>query len=715
MATQEQSDGVVHSSRRSRRQPPLEQHPILPKLLLDRLTALGGIAGIIGLIPFLPVGMRVVLIGIFALCAPGGLVLSALAALPRLVASVALPATGVAVLSLILSAELALSEFHPIATTAVISIAAVVRAVLSSGRDIVAPLSAPTLRGLSPEPRTRVSVSLIVAAVAVFGWSIHSVAAASYTSYGLLVAQPLVLVAALLALAAFVAALRCSSLGAMWGAALTLVIVVRGYTLFSTPQALYYYTYRHLGVMDWFAHSGALARGVDVYSDWPGALATGTWFSESSGVSTFAMAHGFTLIYHFALLAAMFVLARTAGLASPVAMTAAVILEALNWVGQDYLSPQAFAFLLALVVLSLMLVARDDRHTKSAGILAALIFTAVTWSHQLTPVWLLVVAVAAGVFKTTRPRWIAAPMILSFTVMVVVNWSSLLANNPGISADVAENSAGNVTQIGAAGQQLTSQLTRGVALALWITVLAIVVIQLVRRRPSTAPIIMFGSSAVVLLSNYGGEAVFRVYLYSLPGAAILLAPALKTALTHRTPSARMGLFPLASSVAALLVFIGAMQCTFGGWFTGLVSTREVAVERHLERAAGEKGQIAAVSLGFPQQLTWRYVPQDRAATVLQDPLYGITNSYQGTSGADPTYVDALAYAVKTRTPDLPVYVVVKSPLLTTQLDQLGLLKQGALERIATHFRNTDWQPVYSAADFLVFANPAGVKSWETSE
>jgi len=714
VTVQEDVDDGRFLSRSSHRRNLRDAQRQLSTLALDRLTFAGGLAGILGVAPFFPVALRVVLVGMFAMCAPGGLVAGSLKALPRMVAAIAIPATGLAVLALLLSAELALGQFHPVATTAVIAVVAVIRAVLSARGSLIPSRAPATIGAAHLTTGAWASLGLSAAAVVLFGLSVAPAAAADYTSYGLLFAVPSVLIGALVALMAFVVALRCASAGAAWLAAATLVLVLRGYSLFATPQAVYFYTYRHLGVMDWFAHSGTLARGVDVYSDWPGALATGSWFSQSSGVSTFAMAHGFILIYHFVLLYAVFVLARAARLPTYVALTAAVVVEALNWVGQDYLSPQAFAFLLAIVVLTLVLTARDERHTRSAAVLAVVIFTAITWSHQLTPVWLLVIVVTMGVLNTARPPWLAAPMVLSFAVMVAVNWASLLANNPGISADVAKNSEGNVAQIGAAGQQFTSELTRGVAIALWLSVLLLVVVQLLRRKLATAPIILFCSSAVVLLSNYGGEAVFRVYLYSLPGAAILLAPALTSALTARFSTVRGAVLPMASALGALVVFAGAMQCTFGGWFTGRVSTRAVAVEGRLERAAGEKGQIAAVSLGFPQQMTWRYVPQVESSTVLRNPLYGITDLYQGSDGSNPTYVDALVYAVKTRTPDLPVYVIVKSPLLLTQQNQLGLMKPGSLDRIASHFQRDGWQAIPSTGGVLVYTNAAGARSWRAS-
>lgn len=680
---------------------------------LDRMTLLSGVFGLVALIPVLPVGLRAVLLAVFMLVCPGTLLMGALPRLNRLTTSVAAPAAGMAMMSLVLAAELAAGQFHPDLTTALVSMAAIATAVASSQLALV-PGGHPTWPR-PPLPQigrdALVSLGLSAAGLVLWAWSIHLVRSATFTSYGLLFRRPEVFVACLLGAMAFIVAVRAGSRAAAWAAVLSLVLILRGYSLFATQQAMSYYTYTHLGVIDWFNHSGHLAVGVDVYSSWPGAFALGAWFNTSSGLSTLAMAHGFTLFYHLALTWAVYSLARSAKLAPMIALIATGIVESLNWVGQDYLSPQAFAYLLAVVVITLLFSANDPHYRLPAGILTVIIFTGVVWSHQLTPVWLAAIVCIGVVFKVVRPRLIALPVMISFAVMLAVNWSILVKNNPGVSADIAQNADGNITQIVSAGQAFSSQMTHVVAIALWISVLAVLVAQLYRRkRCAWLAAISFFASGFLLLTNYGGEAIFRVFLYSLLGAALILSPITFRILTYPIRRSWSSARHLVATAAALLIFAAAVQATFGGWFTSLISDSDVALQIRLERAAGPRGQIADVSPGFPSEMTWRYVPQHDAAIII-DQLYEISNAYTGTNGSSPTPVNDLAYAVRTRTPQTPTFVVVDAPIMRAQAAQFGFLKKGASSRIARHFRAAGWQAVYDSEGKLIFANSAGARAW----
>ena len=106
---------------------------------------------------------------------------------------------------------------------------------------------------------------------------------------------------------------------------------------------------------------------------------------------------------HLLIALGVYALARAAHRSPMAAITAAFLAEIVNWVGQDYLSPQAVAFVLSLLVLTLLLRARES---ATAGWLSVPVFAVVVVTHQLTPYWLLLIIGALAFGKALRPRWL---------------------------------------------------------------------------------------------------------------------------------------------------------------------------------------------------------------------------------------------------------------------------------------------------------------------
>lgn len=670
---------------------------------LGLLALLGAALGGLGIV--LPAPAAVLCVLALVALVPGALILAALPPLPRVLAVAAVPALGAAVVSLTVSAQLALGAFAPEPTRWVLVLAGALGGVLllraaASGRT-----SAPAWRISRPARGIGGWESIAPMALAVVGtvcWvaAVPAVRSAGYSSYGLAWQVPLLPLAVVSCALAVLLAVRAGGLVAAWVGLVALVLARRGITLAATEAPLYQWTYRHLGVMDWFTHSGRLVRDVDVYSNWPGSLALWAWVTEVSGISRFDLASAYILGHHLVLVVAVYVLARTARLSPMGAVTAALLVELADWVGQDYLAPQSFGFLLAIVVIAALLASREGRYRKASTTVAVIVFAGIVWAHQLTPVWLLVVVVLLLVSGAVRP-WVLVPFLSVHAVMVAVNLPALLRHSTGISLDFLANTAGNIETHPSEGQVFTSRVVTVLAVVLWGAAMAVVVRRL-RRDPSVLVMAALAFSPLVLLvTGYGGEAIYRIFLYSLPGVSLIFAPVIVGWLGR-------GAVRVAGAIAStLVVALAGLQGSLGGWHAGTFQLHDVDLAVRLEQAAGDVGVIATPTVGFPLQVSWEYASQARADT-LGEVVWSLENEYVTPTGVSAEPVDRLTEAARIAR---PVYVVVSQPMQAYSA-QYGVIPQGGLDHLRELLRQRGWTVVVDSGGTRVFANEAGAQAWE---
>lgn len=228
--------------------------------------------------------------------------------------------------------------------------------------------------------------------------------------------------------------------------------------LYSEPR--YAWVYKHLGVINLIASSGRADRTIDIYNNWPSFFAANAWLSKTSGLAPMAYAAWAQLFFNIANVAAMRFALRGVIRDERLLWSAAMLFVLGNWVGQDYLAPQAFGFVLSLVVVGLWLrcgpragetpplrrrpppglrrllsrmvpqrVDDDELAPAPLGPRAALLaggvcFLAVVTSHQLSPVFLILSVGCVSVFRHSvryrhrplpglRARWRATPSALA--------------------------------------------------------------------------------------------------------------------------------------------------------------------------------------------------------------------------------------------------------------------------------------------------------------
>ncbi|MDV7083435.1 hypothetical protein GXW84_02875 [Rhodococcus sp. IEGM 248] len=582
----------------------------------DVAALASAVAGLTSLAP-LPSSVSSVLLTVFVLLGPG-LAIVTWMRIPVAASVAALPVLG---LSVVTAATTVLAWFYRWPATGlllVMVLAVVASALRHRWHDTGAePVRAVTVQQVSLRlsqwwHAARRNRPLILVAVALALWVVvlFGLGSTAYSQFGLLFvgSGPGLVVCALMMLGAFVWALRKRAVGTAAAAVLGVIAVERLTPTLITDVPIYGWTYKHLGVVDYIQQFQTLPpKGVDIYGEWPGFFTAFAWFGDITSADMMSIAHWFAPVIHVLLAVVIAAIARLLGFGMRVALTAAMVAELANWVGQDYFSPQAIALVMALGVVALLVVSTEHR---SAAYLSILVFAALVPTHQLTPYWLFGVTVALAVTRKIRPWWIPVPyfaILVAYLVPrldIVAPYGLLSGFNP------VDNAASNVTAVGTFGKIFTSAVCRSLSAGIILLAVVCAIVLWRRKRPAwVATVMAFSSFALLAGQSYGGEAIFRVYLYAVPGCAILIAPILVDALTTRFRSGLLRrVVPVGLASGLAYVTFAGLQGYFGLW--SLVIGYQSQVTFAEDILANEKPPATIMSLypaGLPTRVSADYI------------------------------------------------------------------------------------------------------------
>ncbi len=475
------------------------------------------------------------------------------------------------------------------------------------------------------------------------------------------------------------------------------VLLTRLPTAVAVSLPLYSWTYKHFGVIDYITTYGHLDHGVDIYHSWPGMFTLFAWVNELTGTNSFQLALWFTPVYQLALTAAIYVMARAWRLGRGAALVAAFVAHTANWVAQDYFSPQAVAMLLAIGVLALLAHAgaRDGRHAigtrhPAAVWVALVIYAGVVVSHQLTPFWLMIVIGAGCVFGQIRPRWVMfvfAAMVIGWTALnydVVSSYGSIFHFDP--MGNVARNVNGGNPSL---GQRLTSWSGRFTTVSTWLVTGVILLLRWRRRQNRrltlTLAALALGSFTVLLGQSYGGEAIFRVFLYSSPGCALVIAPATHRWLTGRARRGRAG--RIAAVMSLLLLTGAAAQAFYGAWFPNRVDYDALQASVWIVENAPTDATVLALAPGAPGRVVARYTEFVR----INRDFDGGVDAWDGWIGTD-FKDDRVAEMTDAMLGENHVVYAVITSQMKVYNNYYGLFPQGAIDRFENQLlANPHWR------------------------
>jgi hypothetical protein len=423
-----------------------------------------------------------------------------------------------------------------------------------------------------------------------------------------------------------------------------LVLMLHGATSLIDGEPAFNVVWRHAGVTDYVLTTGRIDPHIDAYFNWPGFFFLAALATHAAGLnSTLGLSAWAPFAFELLCLPALVVIARSFTSDRRLSWSAVWIFYATNWVGQDYFSPQAMAFVMYLGVLAVVLSGLSRRaapdfprwRERGARLLVRLrarrpgvglleevalpdvgsaqraalvpvcvvIIAAMVASHQLTPWIMLSSLVALVALRRCTARGL--PVI---TLALILTWLTylaaaylnghlkpLLGQTLNLQQTVSANVGGRLQ--GSADHLLVVRLRLAMTGLLW--ALAIVgAVRGLRRgeaRPSHA-ILAVAPVAVGVLQPYGGEMVMRVYLFSLPFVACYAARAL-------LPSATRGgwrVFATFACASALLL-TSFVFTRWGNERTTLFTSAEVRAVDHLYRIAPKGSMLVAASPNLPWQ------------------------------------------------------------------------------------------------------------------
>jgi hypothetical protein len=412
------------------------------------------------------------------------------------------------------------------------------------------------------------------------------------------------------------------------------VVALQGVVPLVMPLPQYGYVFKHFGVVEYIGLHGSVNDKIDIYQNWPGFFAIAAWFDELAGQSNPIPYAAWAPVY-FDLLAPLAINLSLRALAIPwkARWLAIYIFVIGNWVGQDYFAPQAFAFVLSQFVLACLLtlfraapapwigrleermtnIARGvyvktvplvTPHLSARQRVPALIaifttFAVITFSHQLSPYMVIVCAGVLAVPGLLRPRWIVAVLMLIAGIYLVTRLDFLrthedllLSFNPFKNVENSEASPNE----GVLGRVLTGYAARALSAVIWILAL----IGAFRRSRAgnsvLVPVGLFVAPFLIIFGQeYGGEAIYRVFLFSLPWAACLAAVALapKAGWTWWA-GARIG---IALSVMTVLF----LQAYFGLAEINYVRPTEVAASDYFYGHARPGSVLILAAPNYPER------------------------------------------------------------------------------------------------------------------
>ena len=216
--------------------------------------------------------------------------------------------------------------------------------------------SGPVLQG-------RILAAVAAVALVLGVWALTQVDPQQIGGTGLIqVLPPAYFVALGLSLAGFVGSLGLRRLfpALLTGQVVVLIVILQAADPIIHGVPRLEASFRHLGIADYIAGSGQLNPHLDAYFSWPGFFGLLGMLSDATGVHNLtAVATWAPLAINILLLPALLAIAVRLTTNRRHAWAAVWAFYLTSWVGQDYLSPQAYALILLFTLLACVLTAFD--------------------------------------------------------------------------------------------------------------------------------------------------------------------------------------------------------------------------------------------------------------------------------------------------------------------------------------------------------------------
>ncbi|MFF0200223.1 glycosyltransferase [Streptomyces sp. NPDC005017] len=497
-----------------------------------------------------------------------------------------------------------------------------------------------------------------------------------------------------------------------WFAAyvLGLIAVVHATPTLLYPTLRYSWAWKHVAVVDAvIRHQGEVphAGKLTIYNQWPGFFDLNAFFLQATGLeSSLGYATWTPPVYNAVLLAPLLMLYRTVTRDRRLVWGAAWVYYSCSWVGQDYFAPQAFAFLLFVTVIALVMGqlptsvlygsggVRAGRWPVGRFVLVMVLVAVIISSHPLTPLMLISALVVLSLPR--RNRRVVLP-VLAGAVLLNMAWYATVAR-PYISENLQDflgsllkpdtNVVSGLAALGTAapGHVVVAWVDRGLSAAVFLlAAIAFVARPWVRR--TGLPLLVLAPMPVLAANAYGGEMIFRAYLFALPAASLLIA----VLLLDRGKRPRLQVL---AACPLLLALLGGLLFGYYGKESANYFTKdEVAASRFVAATAPPGSTVVSLTSAVPG-LYQRYDENPQVEFTQQDiddRLRLVKNPLDGLEGF-----------VQRASPQQPAYIIL-SRAQAADIYQTGVLPADIMRRMDSALAtDPDYIPVLRNKDAVVY-------------
>jgi hypothetical protein len=323
------------------------------------------------------------------------------------------------------------------------------------------------------------------------------------------------------------------------------VLLLHGTPAISYETLRYSWAWKHIGVIDYIMRHDSLdptAQYLSAYHNWPGFFLAFAWLADWLKLGPLEIANlarFFPTALNFGFICVLPLLLRNFTPNWRMIWTAVALFLVGNWVGQDYFSPQGSTFFLYLCLIALFTgplaatPSEEHRYPVAArtalAALALTLMAAVIATHQITPLFLLSVLFCLAVIGRLNFGYFLFALIVELLWLFYIaepfmapKLADLIANFGRISEDTLGRFAN--TEVISADQLLVSFASRGLSGVLGVAaVLGIIARFRAGHRDLVALTLLAAPIPVLFATPYGGEVVFRLYLFAIPFLAFFAA------------------------------------------------------------------------------------------------------------------------------------------------------------------------------------------------
>lgn len=529
--------------------------------------------------------------------------------------------------------------------------------------------------------QVRTIVSRAVPPVAILLWllSLRQVNLERMGDLGLLDVLPVLFWVALgLLTLGFVVTLRAKRVGRVLPTVYVIALITILHATISVlyPTLRYQWSWKHVAVVDaMLRHAGPVVNPgfLNIYNYWPGFFVMNGFVLHFTGLHTaMGYARWATPAANVLMIGPLLLLYRTITQDRRLIWGAVWIFFSCSWIGQDYFAPQTFAFLLFVTLIGLVLKQLPTQEPSGAHpvpawmalpparwspgkgwtpglfVMVVLIEVVLVSSHQLTPLMLIVTLAALSLPR--RNRRTVLPVLAS-AVLLQAFWFATVAR-PFIAANLQSfistltspdsNAPTWLTGLGtpAPGQFVLSWIDRGLSAA----VILLAVVAWFRRpwtRRTPLPLLAVAPLPMPALNSYGGEMIFRTYMFALPATAMLTAALVMPAIRP------IRLRAVASFVLFVYFLFGFVFGYYGKEAMNYFTPQEAAATAYLDQVAPTGSTIFSITNNIPNIdnhydfysrviIAWNS-PQNQRLLV-RDPLAGLEEAISLDAPPGPVYL-----------------------------------------------------------------------------